>query len=339
MKNTKLLDALKGCNRDRPPIWLMRQAGRYLPEYRTLKEKYDFLDLCHQPELATEVTLLPFKRFNFDAAILFSDILVIPEALGVGLHFEEKKGPIIERPLHSAKDVLALPLPDITEKLSYVSKAIKLLKPQLDIPLIGFCGAPFTVASYMIEGGSSRDLKKTKQWLLRDPQSFHRLLETITTCSIAYLKMQIDAGVNAIQIFDSWAHVLGHAQFREFSLAYLEQLVNIVKLKNVPVILFCKGSSAWVSELAQISPSGISLDWHADLKQARQRIPNSIALQGNLDPDILYADTKKIRQETQRLLNSMKGDQGYIFNLGHGIHPDTPLESVKTLIECLQDKT
>lgn len=337
MKNDKLLLALRCKNEGRPPLWVMRQAGRYLPEYRKLREKHAFLEMCHRPELAAEVTLLPLKTLDFDAAILFSDILVIAEALGVGLRFEESKGPIIERPLSTAKDVAALSIPNIDEKLRYVSEAIKLVLPQLQVPLIGFCGAPFTVASYMIEGGSSRDMKKTKQWLLRDPKSFHQLLDVITTCSIAYLRMQMASGVAAVQIFDSWANVLGHAQFREFSLAYLEKLVKVVKGSGVPVILFCKGSSVWASQLAEISPSGISVDWQADLSHVRKVVPRSIALQGNLDPDILYAGNDKIRAETKRLLQSMKGDAGYVFNLGHGIHPDTPVEAVKTLIEIVRN--
>lgn len=334
--NDLLLQALGGRNEGRPPIWVMRQAGRYMPEYRSLRAKYSFIEMCHQPELAAEITQMPIRTFGYDAAILFSDILVIPEALGLGLRFEEGRGPIIERPLQSREDVANLPTPNISEKLHYVAEAIRLVHPQLKVPLLGFCGAPFTVASYMIEGGSSRDLKRTKQWMLRDPDSFHRLLSKIADCTIDYLNMQAEAGVHAVQIFDSWAHFLSHAQFREFSLAYFTHIMRGIKNSALPVILFCRGSAAFAPLLAEISPAAISVDWNVDMQQMRQIIPKGIALQGNLDPDILYADSHTIRKEVNRLLQGMHGDPAYIFNLGHGIHPDTPVDAVKTLIECVQ---
>jgi uroporphyrinogen decarboxylase len=334
--NSLLLNALQCKNTERPPIWIMRQAGRYMPEYRALRAKHSFMNLCHQPELAAEVTMLPIRAFDMDAAILFSDILVIAEAFGVGLHFEEGVGPIIERPLRTKQDIVDLPKINIEEKLQYVANAIKLLKPQLNKPLIGFSGAPFTVASYMIEGGSSRDLKKTKQWLLRDKESFHQLLEKITHSTIEYLKMQIAAGVQAVQIFDSWAHVLGHAQFREFSLAYLEKILKGIQKFNVPVILFCRGASVFGPQLAEISPAAISLDWQCDITHMRKTISKKIALQGNLDPDILYSSTKDIQKEAKRLLDGMKGEPGYIFNLGHGIHPDISTDAVRALVECVK---
>lgn len=334
--NDLLLKALQCKNKDRPPIWIMRQAGRYLPEYRAIRSRYSFLEMCHTPELIAEVTQLPIRLLDMDAAILFADILLIPEALNVGLHFEEGQGPIIDRPVRTPQDIDRLPHIDISEKLHYVAKGIHILKPDLKVPLIGFCGAPFTVASYMIEGASSRDFKRTKQWMLRDPESFHRLLKLITTCTIDYLKMQIHAGVAAIQVFDSWAHVLGHQQFREFSLAYMKQIADAIRPTKIPLILYCRGSSIFASQLAEATPAAISLDWQADITQMRPTVPQSIALQGNLDPDILYADSKTIQKEAKRLLKGMKNDQGYIFNLGHGIHPDTPVEAVKTLIECVK---
>lgn len=334
--NDLLLKSLRCCNYERAPIWIMRQAGRYMPEYRALRKQYSFLEMCHQPELIAEITQLPLRVFEMDAAILFSDILVIPEALGVGVRFEDGIGPIIERPLQSEKDIDALPSPNISEALHYVEKGIKLLRPQLKVPLIGFCGAPFTVASYMIEGGSSRDLRKTKQWMLRHPDSFHRLLSKIADCSIAYLKMQIGAGVQVIQIFDSWAHVLGHTQFQEFSLAYFDKILGAIKATDVPVILFCRGSSVFAQQLAQIQPAAVGLDWNSDIVHMRQSIPSTVALQGNLDPDILYADHAVIRKEARRILNGMKGDPAFIFNLGHGIHPDIPTDAVKVLVECVK---
>lgn len=334
--NELLLNALLCRNKSRPPVWIMRQAGRYMPEYRALREKYSFLEMCHTPELVVEVTHLPIQHFGMDAAILFSDILMIAEASGIGLHFEEGIGPIIGRPLNSAADVDALSWPDISEKLNYVFSSIKLLRQQLKVPLLGFCGAPFTVASYMIEGKSSPDLKKTKQWMLREPMSFHCLLNKIADSTIEYLKLQIAAGVQAIQIFDSWAHVLGHVQFREFSLSYLQKIMLALNNSSIPIILFCRGSSVFARQLAELMPAGISVDWQADMTQMRSYIPNNIALQGNLDPHILYGDSSLIRKEVKRLLNGMQGDPGYIFNLGHGIHPDTPVGAVKTLVECVQ---
>lgn len=334
--NHLLLNALKCQNSDRPPVWLMRQAGRYLPQFRALRERYGFLEMCHQPELAAETTLLPIQLLGFDAAILFSDILVIPEALGVGLRFEKDLGPVIERPLNQPSDVAALPKIHVEEKLGFVADAIRLLRKQLEVPLIGFCGAPFTLASYMIEGGSSKDLKKTKRWMLSEPHSFHELLRSILDVSVAYVKMQIKAGAQAIQIFDSWAGALAHEQFREFSLHYLTQFVAEIKPLKVPVILFCRGSSVFASQLAEAGPAAISVDWNADLSHVRGLVPHGIALQGNLDPDVLHAPRPVIAREVKRLLASMQGDPGYIFNLGHGITPEVPVDNVKTLIDTVK---
>ncbi|PJD94366.1 MAG: uroporphyrinogen decarboxylase [Parachlamydia sp.] len=337
MSSSLFLQALACTNRQRPPVWLMRQAGRYMPQYRALREKHSFLEMCHRPELAAEVTLLPIHAFGMDAAILFSDILVIPEALEVGLRFEETQGPIIESPLNCAEDVLHLPTIDIKEKLHYVAEAIKLCRKELKVPLVGFCGAPFTLASYLIEGGTSRSFKKTKQWMMRDPDSFHLLLERLADLTIEYLNLQVDAGVQAIQIFDSWASILGHYQFQEFSLVYLKKIVDKLRQRNVPLILFCRGSSVFAPLLATAQPAGISLDWNCELSSMRKTIPASIALQGNLDPDILYASPVNVKKHVARLLKSMAGEPGYIFNLGHGIHPDTPLASVQALVEEVQN--
>lgn len=333
--NTLLLDALLCRNTGRPPVWLMRQAGRYMPEYKALRSKYSFLDMCHQPELIAEVTQLPLRAFGMDAAILFSDILVIPEALGLGLQFEDGIGPIFERPLNSALDIETLAKVQIQDSLSYVAEGIRLVLPDLKVPLIGFCGAPFTVASYMIEGRSNRDLHKTKKWMLQHSESFHQLLDKLSDLSIEYLEMQIAAGVHAVQIFDSWAGTLGYAHFKEFSLAYMKKILDRI-MGKVPVILFCRGSSIFAPELAKISPNAISIDWNANIASLRPTIPHSIALQGNLDPDILYAPTNVLKQEVIKLLQSMHGDPGYIFNLGHGISHDVPVDNVKTLVECVQ---
>lgn len=332
-----LTQALRCKNKGRPPVWLMRQAGRYMPEYRALRAKHSFLEMCHQPELIAEVTQLPIHAFGMDAAILFSDILVVAEALGLKFHFEEGVGPVIEPHLRSSADVDFLCPLNVSEVLSYVPEGIRMVLPQLRVPLIGFCGAPFTVASYLIEGRASRDLKKTKQWMLRDPEGFHRLLKLLTKISVEYLKLQINAGVQAVQVFESWAHVLAAAQFKEFSLTYLDMIVRELHSTDVPVILFCRGASSFAPQVAKLNPAAISLDWSSDLESVRAQVGPEIALQGNLDPDILYAEIPTIRHEVKRLLHAMKNDRGYIFNLGHGIHPDTPLDAVKALVECIQN--
>lgn len=337
MMDERFLQAIRCSNQSRPPVWLMRQAGRHMAAYRNLRQKYSFLQLCHNPELIAKTTLLPIQAYEVDAAILFSDILVVAEAMGVGLHFEDQTGPLIERPIISRKDIDSLPEPD-TEKLQYVAQGIKLLKTQLKIPLIGFCGAPFTIASYMIEGKTSRDHKKTKKWMQADPEGFHALLKKITDWSVAYLNLQIDAGVDALQIFDSWANTLSHYSFREFSLAYMKKIVETIGKDQVPMILFCRGSSVFAPQLAEIFPAAIGLDWNCQMSSMRNIIPNSIALQGNLDPDTLYAPIPKLKLEVERLLDEMSGDPGFIFNLGHGIAPDVTEEAVRTLVECVKNR-
>ena len=333
IKNDRLLRALKRTNQGRPPIWLMRQAGRYLPEYRALRSRHSFLEMCHQPELITEVTLLPLRRFAFDAAILFSDILLVAEALGRPFEFVDGKGPVLNRPLQLSADIAQLPIADIAP-LSFVAEGIRMLRPQLSVPLIGFCGGPFTVASYLIEGGSSRDLRKTKKWMLRDPTSFHALLQRITDLSIAYLQMQISAGVDLVQIFDSWANHLAFPQFRTFSLFYLHQLVEAVG-SQVPVILFCRGSSLFAEALSDLGPSAVGVDWSGDMASVRRRVGSYVGLQGNLDPDLLYAPLPVLKNEVDQMLNSMRGDPAYIFNLGHGVSPDVTVESVQQLVDCV----
>jgi len=331
------LQALQATNSGRPPIWIMRQAGRYLPEYRALRERHSFLDMCHTPELAAEVTELPLRLLGFDAAILFSDILVLWEAFGIPVHFVDGKGPLMGWKPERPEELDFLPVPDVQHTLHYVSKAIRILKNEIKVPLIGFAGAPFTLASYLIEGQSSKDLKKTKLWMVREPEKLHRLLNRLAQAVIEYLHLQIDAGVDAIQIFDSWAHVLADEQFREFSLKYMEQILEGIRARNIPVILFCRGSSVFAPLLASIRPHAISLDWQADMTAIRRQLGPKITLQGNMDPDLLYADLPVVRQETLRFLNKMKDDPAYIFNLGHGIHPDTPVDAVKTVIDQIKN--
>jgi uroporphyrinogen decarboxylase len=308
-----------------------------MSSYRALRKRYSFLSMCHEPDLIAQTTLLPIQAYGMDAAILFSDILVVAEAMGVGLRFEEQVGPLIERPIQSRQQIKALPSPD-PSKLTFVAQGIRQLKSQLHVPLIGFCGAPFTVASYMIEGKTSRDLKKTKRWMFQDPQGFHALLKKIGDWSICYLKLQIEAGVDAIQIFDSWANSLAHHPFREFSLRYLQYLLNGIRDTKIPTLLFCRGSSVFAPQLAELQPAGIGLDWNCHLSHIRHSIPKTIALQGNLDPDTLYAPLSRLESEVQRLLDEMEGDPGYIFNLGHGIAPDVSEEAVHTLVDCVKRK-
>lgn len=331
-----LIRALKCCNKSRPPVWIMRQAGRHLASYRTLRARYSFLELCHQPELIAQVTKLPIDTYQMDAAILFSDILVVPEAMGVGLRFEESKGPIIERPVQNAQQVEDLPGAAELSSLNYVFEGIRCAKSQLEVPLIGFCGAPFTLASYLIEGKSSRDLKKTKKWMFQDPQSFHRLLDKLTQWSIAYLKLQVAAGVDAVQIFDSWANYLAFDQFQEFSKGYLEKILAGIQQTAIPSILFCRGSSVFAPQLATLQPAGIGIDWNCNLSQMRLSIPKTVALQGNLDPDLLYAPLPMIEKTVNQLLDSMQGDKGFVFNLGHGIAPDVSEKAVHVLVNCVK---
>lgn len=331
--NRRFLDALQCCNVGRPPLWLMRQAGRYLPEYRALRALHSFETLAHTPELIVQATLTPFSRFPFDAAILFSDILLATEALDKTFHFHEQKGPVLENPLNDRCDIENLPKPDFT-RLSCVLEGVKLLLPQLKVPLIGFCGGPFTVASYLIEGGSSRDLRKTKRWLYQDPEGFHKLLNLLTQLHIAYLKMQIQAGVSAVQIFDSWAYVLPQHAFIEFVLPYLKQMVEAIQ-PDVPVILFCRGSSLFAKLLATTQPACISVDWSRDIAAVRGEVGIKTALQGNLDPDLVAASPLRAYNQAKRILDSMQGDKGYICNLGHGVLPETPLESIEKLVEAV----
>lgn len=332
--NRRFLDALNCQNKEGPPpVWLMRQAGRYMPEYRAIRKKHSFLSMCHEPELIAEVTELPIRAFDMDAAILFSDILVIPEAFDVGLRFDDGIGPIIERPVRSKEEIPKCI--NITEKLSYVKEGIELLKPRLSVPLIGFAGAPFTVASYMIEGKTSKSLSLTKEWMFKDPAGFHALLNTITEATISYLQMQEKAGVDAIQIFDSWANALAPKQFEEYSLFYMNKIKESLSL---PTILFCRGSSLTAGKIAALKPAGISIDWNGSISDIRREIGPSIALQGNLDPDVLMAPPDILKEEIRSLLDSMKGDPGYIFNLGHGILPHTNPDAVKVLVETIRER-
>ncbi len=329
----RLLDALSSRNRGRAPIWLMRQAGRYMPQYRKLKEGKTLLEMFHDPETIVKVTLLPVDLLGVDAAILFSDILMVLDGLGIRYYFEDQIGPVVLDP----PEMIRMIHPE--EAYPHIRQSILELKRELKVPLLGFAGAPFTIASYLIEGKTSRDLRKTKQWLFQEPARFHNLLEQITTATIHYINLQIDAGVDAIQLFDSWANALSIDEFRQICLPTMQRIVDAVRKKKIPIILFTRGSCLFAEELASLQPSAISLDWSGDLIEIRKNIPKGIALQGNLDPMALYAPPETIRKKVDALLDGMANDPGYIFNLGHGLLPNTPFENVQFLVDHVRNRS
>ncbi len=339
MKNNLLVDAAFSKATERPPVWMMRQAGRFMKEYWAIKEKYSFLEMCKTPEIAADVTMLPVDLLDIDAAIMFSDILVTAESMGGELSFTAGVGPQFANPVRNQQDVDKLIIPDVNESLGYVRDMIKVVQQRLDnrIPLIGFAGAPFTVMSYLIEGKSSRDFKLTKLFIHNHPEVAHALLRKITTVTTHYLNMQIDAGVNALQLFDSWALALCWDDYKEFSHQYNAEIISNLNRKNIPIISFCKGSSVFAPLMAEAKPDVISVDWNADLPTLKKSLPKGIAVQGNLDPHILYADKKVIKERIYRLFDSMKDSPGYIFNLGHGIMPDIPFDNVKFAVETIKE--
>lgn len=336
---------IKACFRqpvDRTPIWIMRQAGRYLPEYRAVRAKADFLTLCKTPELAAEVTVQPVDLIGVDAAIIFSDILVVPEAMGMELIVEEGKGgPRFPSPIRSAADVRKLAAPDPDKELKYVMDALKVTRQRLAgrVPLIGFSGSPWTLASYMVEGSGSKNFRYIKELIYSEPALAHELLQKLTTTVSAYLKSQIAAGAQAVQIFDTWGGILEHDAFQEFSLQYIKQIVHNVMEPGIPVIVFCKDCGHSLEQIAATGCDVVGLDWSTDIKQARTRIGASSALQGNLDPTILYSTPEKIRIEMKRVLEKFGPGSGHIFNLGHGILPDIPVPNVKALVQALREES
>lgn len=323
---------------ERPPVWMMRQAGRFMPEYWEIKNKYSFLEMCKTPEIAADVTMLPVDLLGIDAAILFSDILVTGEAMGGDLSFTQGVGPKFANPVRTAADVDALET-EVGDRLQYVADAIQVIQQRLNgsIPLIGFAGAPFTVMSYLVEGGSSKDFKLTKLMLHNQPELAHRLLAKIAKVTTDYLNLQIAAGVNAVQIFDSWAQALSWDDYREFSHQYIQQIIAGLNRKDIPVISFCKGSSVFAPMMAEAKPDVISIDWNVDLKDIKHRLPAGMAVQGNLDPHILYADKPVIKERIHRLFERMRGEEGFVFNLGHGIMPDIPFDHVKYAVEVIKE--
>ena len=336
--NTLFLDAAWSRRTERPPVWMMRQAGRFMPEYWEIKNKYSFLEMCKTPEIAADVTMLPVDLLGIDAAILFCDILVTAEAMGGDLSFTQGIGPRFANPVNSLQDVENLNV-DCLDKLEYVADAIKVIQQRLDgsIPLIGFAGAPFTVMSYLVEGASSKDFKKTKLLMHNHPEIAHKLLAKIAKVTADYLNLQIAAGVNAIQIFDSWAMALSWNDYEEFSHSYIKEIISNLNRKDIPVISFCKGSSVFAPMMATAQPDVISVDWNADLLNIKQSLPSGIAVQGNLDPHILYAEKHVIKKHILQLFERMRGENGFIFNLGHGIMPDIPFDNVKYAIEVIKE--
>ena len=344
LKNDRFLRALAHEPVDVTPVWMMRQAGRYLPEYRASRERAgNFMGLCGNPDMACEVTLQPLERYPLDAAILFSDILTIPDAMGLGLYFEPGEGPKFEKPVRTEADIMALDVVNPEADLPYVLDAVKTIRRELGgrVPLIGFSGSPWTLATYMIEGGSSRDFRRAKQMMYDRPELMHHLLDTLAQSVIRYLNGQILAGAQAVQIFDTWGGALSHNAYREFSLRYLQQIVKgLIREhdgRKVPVILFTKGGGQWLEAMADTGADALGLDWTTDIGRARARIGDRVALQGNMDPTILYASPERIREEVGQILASYGKGSGHIFNLGHGITPEVDPEHAGAFIRAVHE--
>lgn len=336
---------LRACRREeveRTPVWMMRQAGRYLPEYRAIREKTDFLTLCKTPELAAEVSLQPVDLIGVDACIIFSDILVVPEAMGMELIVEEGKGgPRFPSPIRSRGEIDTLGVPDPNSALRFVMDALRLARKRLDgrVPLIGFAGSPWTLATYMVEGKGSKTFRHLKELVYSNPRDAHFLLEKLARSVAAYLNAQIEAGAQAVQIFDTWGGILPPDEFREFSLRYIQQVLHLLRRNGAPVIVFCKDCSHSLEAIADTGPEVIGLDWTMDIGKARMMVGSSVALQGNLDPTMLYAPPEKIRQGVKTILEKFGKGSGHIFNLGHGILPDIPVEHAKAFIQAVKEES
>jgi uroporphyrinogen decarboxylase len=344
--NDRLLRALLREPVDVTPIWIMRQAGRYLPEYRAVREKAgSFMRLCTTPELACEVTLQPLRRFDLDAAILFSDILTIPDAMGLGLHFADGEGPQFERPVRSAADVQRLGVPDPEVALRYVMDAVRLIRRELDgrVPLIGFAGSPWTLATYMVEGGTSKEFALIKGMLYDQPALLHRLLDTVADAVTVYLNAQIAAGAQAVMIFDTWGGALTPRDYSEFSLRYMGRIVQGLTREHdgrrVPVTLFTKGGGQWLEAMTGTGCDALGVDWTTDLGDARTCTAGRVALQGNMDPSVLYAGADRIRAEVDTILNSYGPGSGHVFNLGHGIHQGVDPDKVAVLVDAVHERS
>jgi len=344
LKNDRFLRALLRQPVDVTPVWMMRQAGRYLPEYRATRKKAgSFMDLCTNPDLACEITLQPLERFPLDAAILFSDILTIPDAMGLGLYFAEGEGPRFERPIRNEKQIEALGVPDPETELRYVMDAVRTIRRELDgrVPLIGFSGSPWTLATYMVEGASSKEFPTIKAMLYERPELLDKLLDTISRSVALYLNAQIEAGAQTVMIFDTWGGALTPSDYCRFSLQPMERIIRSLKRENdgrkVPVILFTKNGGQWLEAMTDTGADALGLDWTTDLADARRRVGEQVALQGNLDPSVLYAAPATIRAQVAKVLASFGKGNGHVFNLGHGIHPGIDPEHAGAMIEAVHD--
>jgi uroporphyrinogen decarboxylase len=333
---------LKACRRepvDRTPIWLMRQAGRYLPEYRAVRERHSLLDICRTPELAVEVTLQPIRRFGFDAAIVFSDLLVPLEPMGVPFSFAEGEGPRIEKPVRGRSDVDALREVEPRESLAFSLEAIRLLRRELDVPLIGFGGAPFTLASYAIEGGPSKSFERTKAMMYEDPESWHLFASKLARVVADFLAAQVEAGAQAVQLFDSWAGALSPDDYRDFALPHSRAILESLAKLGAPRIHFGTGTSGFLREMRDAGADVVGLDWSIDLDRGWEEVGDGVAVQGNLDPLALFAPESALRERVDAVLRRAAGRPGHIFNLGHGILPGTPVDNVSRLVERVQRNT
>ncbi len=342
LKNDRFLRALLKQPVDTTPIWIMRQAGRYLPEYRATRAKAgSFMDLCENPDLACEVTLQPLERFDLDAAILFSDILTIPDAMGLGLYFSEGEGPKFKSPVRDISAINNLPIPDPEQELRYVMDAVRVIRRELDgrVPLIGFSGSPWTLATYMVEGGTTKDFGKVKSMMFDQPEALHLLLEKLADSVTTYLNAQIAAGAQAVMVFDTWGGVLSPEAYREFSLAYMQRIVSGLTRQSegrkVPVTLFTKGGGQWLELMADTGCDALGLDWTQDIKEARNRVGEKVALQGNMDPSVLYASPQVVEREAKKVMDGFGAGEGHIFNLGHGIHQHVNPDNVAVLVDTV----
>ncbi len=341
LKNDLFLRACKKLPVERTPVWIMRQAGRYLPEYRKIREKADFITMCKTPELAAAVTIQPVDIIGVDAAIIFSDILVIPEAMGMKFDMLESRGPVFHHPLRNSDDVKSLKKIEPETDLKYVLDAVALTKRELDgrVPLIGFAGSPWTLFTYMVEGKGSKNFSEVKKLIFNNPFMAHQVLDLLSDAVADYLSAKIEAGANAIQIFDTWGGILSQNNFEEFSLRYISKVISKVKRKEEPVIVFSKGVHFKLEEIASAGADVIGLDWTMDLGDIRKKIGGRVALQGNLDPTVLYANEDKIRNEVKKILQSYGEGSGHVFNLGHGILPDVDPENAKSLVNIVKEES
>jgi len=337
-KNDLLLSALKGEMVERPPVWMMRQAGRYLPDYMKLKEKYSFFERVQTPELATAITIQPVEQIGVDAAIIFSDILVVPQAMGLEVQLIENKGPVLPDPIKSTEDIKRIYIPDVNEKLNYVFEALQMTKKELNgsVPLIGFAGAPWTLLCYMVEGKGSKTFDQAKAFCYTQPALAHRLLQMITDTTIAYVKQQAKAGADVIQIFDSWGGLLGPDDFEHLSLQYIRQIIEALKQEEALNIIFAKGAWHSLKNMAETGTNGLGIDWCIAPQIARKFAGNHVTLQGNLDPAKLLSPIPVIKKEVKNMLSNF-GSQRYIANLGHGIMPNVPVDHARAFVDTVKD--